>query len=45
MQDEETIEILKKRLAESKKITANQQETIKYILNGNKQMIKNNKYR
>jgi hypothetical protein len=33
----------KKRLAKSKKTTANQQATIKHILDSNRQMIENNR--
>lgn len=37
---EEIIEKIKKQLAESKKITANQNETIEDILDSNRQMIR-----
>ena len=42
---EEIIEKIKKQLAESKKITANQNETIEDILDNNRQMIIENKRR
>lgn len=42
---EEIIEKIKKQLAESKKTTANQNETIKNILDSNRQMIIENRRR
>ncbi len=40
---DEIIKYVKKQLAQSKKISANQQATIKHILDSNRQMIENNR--